>query len=421
MRSKIFIMSALITLSLVAHSQNRTMIAVQSEAVLDGQLGLKNYMTEAQFTTVRNIANAAVNTFTTGKSNFQGAGKYQRIVSLTGSKCKRVNLLDSLIKQSSDNYTVDLYIFGHGGPESLLLNGENLTGGSNGNIRSLLADARQKTGNSSFNFKLRLVYMGDCFGSSLNDDWLAIGAKTSVASLHLDYMPEPMAYSFAHNFVNNRKSVKDAANIAFNDAKTFWTVSSRLAQLAGVNIGYTSTNDPKCEFWGDNTLKVTNCKGMTRIDQSRLVVAGNDDLIFDDQFQMTLNQEKSFTIQASQPYSFTIYMTKGETYQFTASSTDTWKNCTGCLLGLEKSSTANGYAKGITDFPRQGSYNMMTMVGELFSDNVSTSYMNIHFKIGTSKSYTATSNGYLNCFANDIITGYGDNSGSIIVTIKRTQ
>ena len=114
-------------------------------------------------------------------------------------------------------------------------------------------------------------------------------------------------------------------------------------------------------------------------------------------------------------------MTQGESYEITASNTDTWKNCTGCLLGLEKTSNASGYARGVTDFPRQGSYNMMALVGELFSNNEITAYKNIHFRIGTSRTYTATSDGYLNCFANDILTGYGDNSGSISVTVKRTQ
>lgn len=420
MRSKILLTGILISLGFIVHSQNRTMIAVQSEAVLDGQLGLKEYMTAAQYTTVRGIANAAVNTFTSSKSSFQGTGKYNRIVNLTGSTCKRANLLSELIKQSSDGYIVDLYIFGHGGPEMLMLNGESLTGGSGGNIRSLLTDARQQKG-SAFNFKLRVVYMGDCFASSLNDDWLAIGAKSSVGSDHLDYMPEPMAFSFVHNFVNGNKSVEDAAATAFNDAKAFWTVTTRLAQLAGANIAYLSTNDPKCEYWGSNTAEVTACKSKTRIDQSRLIVAGNKSLIFDDQFQLAVGQQKTFTIQAKNPYTFTIYMTAGQTYQFSVSPNDTWKNCTGCLLGLEKTCDANGYAKGPTDFPRQSSYNMMTLVGEHFRNNDAASYNNVHFKIGTSRTYTPASDGYLNCFANDIISGYLDNSGSISVTITRTQ
>lgn len=409
-----------IIFSLGMQAQNRTMIAVQAEAVLEDQLGLKRYMTESQFSTVKNIANTAANTFTKSKSNFQGTGKYQRIVTLTGSTCKRANLLAELIKQTVENYTVDLYFFGHGSPERLLLNGESLTGGYDGNIRSLLTEARQQKG-SSFNFKLRLVFMGECFGSTLNEDWRAVGAKTSVGSAHINYMCEPTAYSFVHNFVNSNKSVRDAATIAFNDAKAFWSVSARVAQLAGVSITYLSSNDPKCEYWGDNNIQEQDCKSKTRIDQSRLVVSGNGNLIFDDQFQLGLNQTRSFTIQANKPHTFTIYMTEGETYQFTAPSGDTWKNCTGCLLGLEKTCNATGYAKGVTDLPRQYSYNMMTLVGELFSNNEITAYKNIHFRIGTSRTYTASSDGYLNCFANDIITGYHDNSGSITLTIKRTE
>jgi hypothetical protein len=194
MKPKILFVVILFSFCINSISQNRTMIAVQAEAVLASELGLREYLNDAQFNTVRNIANTIVNTFTSSKSQFQGAGKYQRIVNLNGNNCKRANLLAQLIEQTEDGFHVDLYIFGHGGPEKLMLFGDSLTGGSNGNIRSMLAEARRLKGSSTFSFKLRLVYMGDCFASSLNDDWLAIGAKTSIGSEHLDYMPEPMAF-----------------------------------------------------------------------------------------------------------------------------------------------------------------------------------------------------------------------------------
>jgi hypothetical protein len=398
------------------------MIAVQAEAVLSDQLGLQQYLTAAQFNTVKNIANNIVNTFTKSKSQFLGTGKYQRIVPLIGNDCKRSKLLAELIKQTVDGFHVDLYIFGHGGPETLLLNGESLTGGSNGNIRSLLAEARRLKGSGTFSFKLRMVYMGDCFASSLNDDWLAIGAKTSIGSEHLDYMPEPMAFSFLHNFVNEQRTVAAAANTAFSDARTFWTAASTASQLLGANIGYLNTNDPKCDAWGDNTTKIQNCKSKTRIDQSRLVVAGNSKLIFADQHQLAVNQSKTFSIGANKAYNFvSLYVAAGETYTFTTSSSDTWKNCNGCPF-VEKTCNAGGYAKGPTDFPRQGNLNMMSMVGEHFRKfNNAATYNNVAFLIGNSKTYSPNSNGFINIMANDILTGYADNAGSIVVTVKRTQ
>jgi hypothetical protein len=45
------------------------------------------------------------------------------------------------------------------------------------------------------------------------------------------------------------------------------------------------------------------------------------------------------------------------------------------------------------------------------------------FSVGTNKTHTGPSGkaGFYNFFANDVLAGYGDNEGSIRVTIKRTR
>jgi hypothetical protein len=65
---------------------------------------------------------------------------------------------------------------------------------------------------------------------------------------------------------------------------------------------------------------------------------------------------------------------------------------------------------------------MMALVGEhfrKFSDKAT--YDNVAFLIGNSKTYSPNSNGFINIMANDILTGYADNAGSIVVTVRRTQ
>ena len=52
---------------------------------------------------------------------------------------------------------------------------------------SLKADAAAK---GVPNLNLRMVYMCNCYGSTVNDDWLAAGAKASVGSHMNDMMPE---------------------------------------------------------------------------------------------------------------------------------------------------------------------------------------------------------------------------------------
>lgn len=420
--SKLLLPVIFMTCCLKSHAVNRTMIAVQSTAVCNCEyLGLQGILTSSQCSTVVSLANQAANTFTSYKQTLLSTGRYQRLVNLTGNSCKRANLLNELIKQSKDGYVVDLYLFGHGGPEFIELVGEFLTGGEGGNLRSMLTEARNREG-ASFNFKLRLVYMGECFASTLNDDWIAIGAKVSLGAGHLDYMTEPMSYSFVYNFVENHKTVAEARDIAFNDAKTFWTVTNRAASLVGQNIGYESTNDPKCDIWGDNTTQKNACKSLTRINQSKPVISGNANLIFHDEYQLALNQTKTFVIQAKEPYNFAFFACIGEKYTITASSTDTWQNCTGCPLP-PPACNANGYTPTVLDAARrQTAYNQFAMVGETYEKlNDGLSYSGTHFNTGLSKTYTAVKNDYIGFFANDVLTGYGDNSGSITLTVKRIQ
>jgi hypothetical protein len=405
-----------------SYAVKRTMIAMQSSAVNNCEhLGLQNILNASQCSTVVSLANQAANTFTSYKQTLLSMGRYQRLVNLTGTTCKRANLLDELIKQSNEGYTVDLYMFGHGGIDMIQLVGESLTGGSNGNLRSMLTEARSREG-ASFNFKLRLVYMGQCFASTLNDDWIAIGAEVSLGAGHLDYMTEPMSYSFVYNFVENHKTVAEARDIAFNDAKAFWTVASRASSLIAQGIGYESINDPKCDFWGNNTTQKSACKALTRIDQSKLVIAGNSKMIFYNEYQMSLNQTKTFEIQAKNIYNFAFFACIGEKYSITASSSDTWQNCTGCLI-QPPACNANGYAPGPLDAGRrQPAYNQFAMVGETYEKlNDGLSYSNTHFSTGLSKIYSPVKNDYIGFFANDVLSGYGDNSGSITLTVTRIQ
>ena len=62
------------------------------------------------------------------------------------------------------------------------------------------------------------------------------------------------------------------------------------------------------------------------------------------------------------------------------------------------------------------------MVGEHFRKfNDAATYNNVAFLIGNSKTYSPNTNGFINIMANDILTGYTDNAGTIAVTVTRTQ
>ncbi|MES2475547.1 MAG: hypothetical protein V4640_07185 [Verrucomicrobiota bacterium] len=406
-----------------SQAANRTLILLQENS--NG----KSYMTDIiPPGAARTAADAIVDRFVENgeAAKFQAlqAGNYQRFINLSDANCTRANLLSQLIRQSREGFTVDLAILGHGGVEKLSLhNGEQLTGlttttvinrltgartvsTNQGTIRSMLTDARASQG-AAFNFKLRLVHMCNCFGGTTNDDWLAIGAKVSVGSPAMDWMPEPMNTFFWNDFVKGDKRVSQAAADSLAATRNLWQF------VPGYTTVQTST-----------TATSPAGVGLTKIQETRQSVLGNGNLIFKDEFQLAVNQSRTLTVQANRTHNLApLYLVAGQTYAFSASTNDTWNNMFGGIT-----TNANGNAPVLIDPPasvRRFNANMMSLIGERFTRPNSTSPLNFiggsGFRIGTSRTITAPGHGFVNFFANDIITGYGDNSGSINVTVRRTN
>jgi hypothetical protein len=132
--------------------------------------------------------------------------------------------------------------------------------------------------------------------------------------------------------------------------------------------------------------------------------------------EMGIGETRTVTVRAKEVYNFVnVYVRKDQRFEFSCNATDQWKNGS-------TESNANGYAAGIGDLPRQGSYRMMAMVGELFRKNGDIgSFTGTHFSIGTSRTWTAPASGFLNCFANDNMLFYGGNSGAITLTVRRVN
>jgi hypothetical protein len=293
-------------------------------------------------------------------------------------------------------------VLGHGDTERLILhNGEELTGfrrptrtdpGTNGNIRALITEARQRKG-ASFKFNLRLVHMCNCLAASVNDDWLAIGAQTVVGTRFINWMPEPMITFFWDDFVKNDKRVIEAASDSYAASSAIWQVVP----------GY-ATRDASTH--------------RTKIQDSVQVVSGNGNLIFKDECQLKVNESRSFVVRANKSHSFPgIYLVAGQKYKITAIGT--WNS--GGLF--TPTVNANGYTPGPLDAGRRYSANMMCLIGERFrhDDNALSFVSGSGFKIGANKTFTSGGHGFLNLFANDNILSYLDNSGQVTVTVKRTN
>jgi len=173
-------------------------------------------LSDAIFAVVDKVAE----TFEDLKTSLQAAGRYDSVVLLTDNRCSRAELVSALVDQSKKGRMIDLIVLGHGSNEYLALKKGSLTGTTSGNIGSLATDVGAKGGTTQ---KLRMVYMCNCYGGTLNDDWVAAGAKASVGSKMNDYMPEPMTTFFVHHWLNGNK-VKDAAKKAYEQSIPFYTL-----------------------------------------------------------------------------------------------------------------------------------------------------------------------------------------------------
>ena len=411
----------LIASAATSQAVNRTLIVLGENE--SGKIPFTNI---GLFDPMRAVVDAIYNTVVPNgeivKFHALANGHYQRFVTLSNSDGTRANLLDQLIQQSKDGYTVDLAILGGvGSSESLLLHsGEHLTGRTvrtvtlpgggtfqfvvTGTLRSLLTDARAQEG-AAFNFKLRLVCMSNDFGSTLNDDWLAIGARASVGVTRRNFMPEPMITSFWDGFVKNDKRVAQAAADSFSDAGVVYAIAG-LGEFSSPSY---ATPDP-----------VT---GLDKFQESNPIVAGNGNLIFKDEFQLALNQSKTFTVQANRIHNFVqVYLVAGQTCRFT--STGVWTNPGSFPFATSHTTDADGYLRGPFDpVPRLPAANMMRLIGERFrhTNDALSSIGGSGISIGSSLTATAGGHGFLSLSANDNINDYADNSGHVTVTIRRIQ
>jgi hypothetical protein len=396
------IAAATAVVSGVSEAANRTLILLQENSNGTSYLGEDMGDTTA----IDRIIDTAVELGETAKFRAIAAARYQRFVDLSDTRCTRENLLRELIKQSKEGFVTDLAVLGHGDRDLLGLNAGAILVGSPTfsqtlpnrqrdprHIRNLLLDARLRENNPNFNFKLRLVHMCNCFGGTVNDDWLAIGAKTAVGAPLMDWMPEPMNTFFWDDFTKKDRTVAKAAADSLAATRPFYSV------LPDYHVV-----DPEI--------------GLNRLDETQQLVSGDRNLIFRDEFRMALNESRTFTINAKDANTFVrVFTEPNQRYSF-ASNTDRWND--GGFLS--PSVTAAGHSANIFGPRRISTVNAMSLCAERFTTTNASSFNFIFgsgFKIGMSHSRTFANTGFLTLFANDNI--FNDNRGSVKVTIKRIQ
>lgn len=285
---------ALIASSVPASAVNRTLILLQENS--SETPCIDQHLAEPALSIAHTIIENAVPGGQAAKFQALASGHYQHFVNLSDSQCTRANLLAQLISQSRAGYITDIAILGDGRSNALSLHDGELTGSptfGTGNIRTMLTEARTRMNNPAFQLKLRLVHMSNCYSFSLNDDWLAIGAKTVVGMPGLNWMPEPMNKFFWEDFVTNDKRVAQAAVDSRASSIPFW-------QLVP---GYAVINP---------------ATGLSPIQETQQLVSGNRDLIFRDEFQLAVNEQRTVAIQAGQHAFASVYLMAGQRYTFIA-------------------------------------------------------------------------------------------------------
>lgn len=115
---------------------------------------------------------------------------YSKVIILRDGTASYTDLKKALIDETRDHKTIDLFILTHGSHDYISVKG----GVDSAKVQAI------KTENGNNPLNLRIVYMMNCVGSSLNDAWLNIGAKASSGSTKNNYLPEPSMYLFWTNW-----------------------------------------------------------------------------------------------------------------------------------------------------------------------------------------------------------------------------
>lgn len=166
-------------------------------------------------------------------------------------KPTQAGLVKAIRDTADRGYMIDLWIFTHGNPDKFLV-----STGKNGSSGKFKADEIMKqlgpaaTGHKSL--PIRMVYQMNCFGSTLNDTWRAIGAKVSMGARQVNFYPNQYG-RFAKEW-DKRSTFAEACKAADNK-------SSRTAvqtYLAMVDAPSTRDEWGKCPF-GKTILGKHNC------------------------------------------------------------------------------------------------------------------------------------------------------------------
>ena len=104
------------------------------------------------------------------------------------AKPTNANIIKYLKQLAEEGYFVDIFIFSHGHDQQFLTTGTS----KDDKDAFTVDDIKTKLSFRSTGckkFPIRLVYQVNCYGSSMNQAWIDIGAKSAVGSRYINFLP----------------------------------------------------------------------------------------------------------------------------------------------------------------------------------------------------------------------------------------
>lgn len=176
----------------------------------------------------------------------QARRHYDRIVMLDEEKATEAQLWRALI--DAGHATIDVLMLVHGLPgQAYGYNGRVVRADFFAGLRSLRA-----TGKAPFN--LRAVYQMNCYGQTLTEEWLSLGARAVNGSVGVNWLPEPSLSVFLWNWLHGR---------SFDVA---------------VQRGYTAASRVLGLIWRPEHTRSGIAQPNAKIASSRMTVAGQGEM-----------------------------------------------------------------------------------------------------------------------------------------------
>jgi hypothetical protein len=125
--------------------------------------------------------------------------RYDKIIVLEDKQANGPALANALIN-ASQAHQVDVLLLVHGHRGCLVgYKGKEIVGSET--FQPLLAAYRQ----DSSLLNLRMVYGLNCYGSTLAETWMALGAQAVNGALGVNWLPEPSLSVFLYNWLKGRR------------------------------------------------------------------------------------------------------------------------------------------------------------------------------------------------------------------------